>query len=168
MARGIELVTDDDDRITSISIFVSAGDKSSSASAFPEAHFFYSKGIDLLKEEDWTNNYRTCCDLWMKAADTASLTSDFPHMKKCLAILFDHCKDPADFLNASYIQVRHLSSKDDPASLDIGIEALQMAGEKIPSKNLPLHIIVSTNALNHISLHINPNYSSVYATYSFT
>ena len=145
LARGNEFIADEEDRIATASIFLSAGEKSMLASALPEAYFFFDKGIYLLREDDWTNNYRLCCDIYTKAADTAALTTDFQDMDRCLAILFDHCKGSiVDCLNASYIQVRSMVSRDDPAALDTGLEALRLAGEKIPSRNLVMHTIVSS------------------------
>mmetsp|Transcript_25283 Transcript_25283/g.60782 ORF Transcript_25283/g.60782 Transcript_25283/m.60782 type:complete len:1028 (+) Transcript_25283:177-3260(+) len=142
LARGIELVTDDD-RILIAEIFFRAGEKSMKASAFLEAHFFFAKGVQLLRKDDWTKHYRLCCDIWMKAADTAYLTSDYQDMNKCLSIIFEHSKGYiADFLDASIIQVRSLSSRDDPTALDVGIEALRVAGEKFPSRNFALHSLV--------------------------
>ena len=145
LARGNEFIADEEDRIATACIFLSAGEKSMLASALPEAYFFFDKGIYLLREVDWTNNYRLCCDIYTKAADTAALTTDFQDMDRCLAILFDHCKGSiVDCLNASYIQVRSMVSRDDPAALDTGLEALRLAGEKIPSRNLVMHTIVSS------------------------
>lgn len=144
LARGIELITKDDDRITTVSIFLHAGEKSLAASAFPEAHFFFSKGIALLHEEDWTNNYQLCCDIYMKDADTASITGDFHDMDTCLKVLFGHCKGClVDYLNATYIQVKSFGTRDNPAAIDIGIEALRMAGVKFPSQRLSQHTLVS-------------------------
>lgn len=152
IARGTELVTDENDRIAMAHIFLSAGGKSMAASAFPGAHFFFTKGINLLREDDWTKHYRLCCDMYMKAADTAALTADFKKMDICLTILFDHCKGGSliDFLNASYIQVRSMFVRDDPACLEVGLEALRVAGEKFPSRNMAMHTVVS---IYHVCLH---------------
>mmetsp|Transcript_36638 Transcript_36638/g.77303 ORF Transcript_36638/g.77303 Transcript_36638/m.77303 type:complete len:1032 (-) Transcript_36638:196-3291(-) len=142
LSHGIELITDEEDRIATTRIFLSAGEKSMEASAFPEAHFFFTKGIYLLHDEDWVRNYRLCCDIYTKAADTAALTTDFEDMNKCLAVLFNNCKGSiVDCLNASYIQVRTMMSRDDPEALDTGLEALRLAGEKFPSQNLAAHTV---------------------------
>eukprot|EP00581_Thalassiosira_minuscula_P032876 CAMPEP_0183766824 /NCGR_PEP_ID=MMETSP0739-20130205/11806_1 /TAXON_ID=385413 /ORGANISM="Thalassiosira miniscula, Strain CCMP1093" /LENGTH=633 /DNA_ID=CAMNT_0026005661 /DNA_START=1 /DNA_END=1899 /DNA_ORIENTATION=+ len=142
LSHGIELITDEEDRIATTRIFLSAGEKSMEASAFPEAHFFFTKGIYLLRNEDWVRNYRLCCDIYTKAADTAAITTDFEDMNKCLAVLFNNCKGSiVDCLNASYIQVRTMMSRDDPEALDTGLEALRLAGEKFPSQNLAVHTI---------------------------
>lgn len=144
LARGNELITDEADRIATVTIFLSAGEKSMSASAFPEAHFFLTKGIDLLREGDWESNYRLCCDIYMKDADTAAITGDIRDMDKCLAVLFHQCKESlVDHINASYIQVRSLLSRDDPSTLDVGLEALKIAGVNFPDSHLRVHIIVS-------------------------
>jgi len=109
LARGNGIITDEEDRISTAFIFLNAGEKSMAASAFPEAHFFFSEGIKLLHNDDWTSNqnYRLCCDLYIKAADMGGLTADFKDMDKCLKVLFAHCHGASvDFLNASYLQVR--------------------------------------------------------------
>mmetsp|Transcript_12829 Transcript_12829/g.27849 ORF Transcript_12829/g.27849 Transcript_12829/m.27849 type:complete len:527 (-) Transcript_12829:317-1897(-) len=147
LARGIELLTDDDDRIAMAHIFLRAGEKSMSASAFSEANFFFAHAISSLHKDDWNNNYRLCCDIYTKAADTAFIQDAGNSMDTYLAILFDHCGrrkkgSLLDFLNASYIQVRSLASREDPSALDVGIEALRLAGVNLPSRNLAMHTIV--------------------------
>ena len=117
------------------------------ASAFPEAYFFFAKGVHLLREEDWTSNYRLCCDIYTKAADTAALTTDFNDMDRCLAVLFVRCKGSiVDYLNAAYILVRSMVAQNNPASLDTGLEALRFAGEKYPSQNIAMHTVMSLPA----------------------
>ncbi|KAL7541321.1 hypothetical protein ACHAXR_010809 [Thalassiosira sp. AJA248-18] len=137
LARGNKLITEEEDRISTVGIFRSAGEKSMSVSAFPEAHFFFAKGIDLLCESDWTNNYRLCCDIYMKDADTAAITGNIEDMTKCLTVLIDHCKGSiVDFLTASYIKARSLAAMGDPFAIDVGLEALRLAGEPFPTRNL--------------------------------
>ena len=144
LARGIELIAEDEDRLDIASIFLSAGERSSSAAAFPEAHFFLTKSVFLLRESDWADHYRLCSDVYMKCADTAALSGNDRDQDKCLAVLFERCGGSVvDYLNATYIQVRSLQAKDSPDALDVGLEALRTAGETFPSKNLTLHTMVS-------------------------
>lgn len=81
----------------------------------------------------------------MLAADTAANQED---MDKFLSVLFLHCSSSkpetqVDFLDASYIEVRFMSTKNDPESLQICLEALRGVGEKFPSRNMSLHTMVS-------------------------
>ena len=142
IARGNDLVTDDNDRITMANIFYTAGEKSMTTGAFPEARFFFNKGIKLLNESDWANNYRLCCDIYMKAADTAALTADFRDMDKLLKVLFSNCKDSmVDYLNASSIQAKSLLVRTDQRSLTVCLGALRYAGVKFPTNNLAMHTV---------------------------
>lgn len=152
LARGNELIIEEEDRIVTASIFLNAGEKSRSACAFSEAHFFFAKGKSLLRHADWARHYRLCCDIYMKDADTAAIIGDFRDMDECLAVLFKYCKGSLDdYLNASYIRVRYLATRDDPAAIDIGLEALKMAGENFPSrdKNHLVHIFIGLAKLRH-------------------
>ena len=58
LARGNELITGDDDRISMAHVFKISGEKSMSAFAFNEAHYYFTKSIHLLREEDWRTQYR--------------------------------------------------------------------------------------------------------------
>ncbi|KAL7549174.1 hypothetical protein ACHAWF_012443 [Thalassiosira exigua] len=143
LSRGIKLIVTKEDRVAAADVFLNAGEKSKAASAFPEAHFFFKKGYEVLREEDWATDYRLFCDLYMKAADTAALTGDFKHMEECLAIVFSHCEGfLVDFLNASFIKARAMASRDDPEALDVGLEALRLAGEKFPTRNHAVHSLL--------------------------
>jgi hypothetical protein len=122
-------------------VFLTAGEKSMAASAFPEAQFFLAKAICLIQDEDWSTDYHLCWDIYTKAADIASMTADFTFADKCLSVLFAHEPSLVGFLNASYIKVRSLRSKDDSSSLRVGIEALKMAGVTFPGQNFALHTI---------------------------
>ena len=145
LARGIELIKDETDRIHTANIFLSAGEKSLASGAISEALFFFGKGISLMHDADWTTNYRLCCDLYTKAADTAALTSSFEEMESYLNCLYSKCACKArcvDYLNASFIQVRSMAARDDRDSLKFGLAALRRSGESFPSQNLTMHTAV--------------------------
>ena len=144
LARGLSLITDEEDRISTAHIFQKTGEKSLAANAFAEAHFFFAKGSSLLRDEDWGNHFRLCADIYLQQADSAALTTDFRDMDNCLGVLFDRCKDysPVDYLNASYIKVRALTARDDQAAVDIALEALSLVGETFPSQNLAKHTVL--------------------------
>ena len=111
---------------------------------FPEAHFFFNRAISLLRANDWGAHYQLCCDVYMQAADAASLIADYRSMESCLRELFQHCKvSIVDFLNASYIRARSLIVRDDPAALDVCLQALRYADEKFPQQNFLVHTVVS-------------------------
>jgi len=142
LARGISSI-EEKDRISTIRIFLNAGDKSNSASAFPVALSWYSFGISLLREQDWLHHHQLCADLYLKAADSSSITGDYDDTNSWLAIIFDRCKENVvDLLSAYYIQVRKLGVKDeDPRALDFGLEALKLVNIRFPSKNMRFHIM---------------------------
>jgi predicted ATPase len=144
LARGMGLI-EEKDRIPTIHVFQNAGDKSNSACAFPVALSWYSFGISLLREEDWLHHRRLCADVYLKAADSSSITGNYENMNSWLAIIFDQCKgSKVDLLTAYYIQVRKLAAKDeDPRALDVGLEALRLVNIRFPDKNMMPHIMVS-------------------------
>ena len=144
-ARGLELIKDKVDRIHTANIFLSAGEKSLASGAISEALFFFGRGVSLMHDADWTTNYRLCCDLYTKAADTAALTSSFEEMESYLKCLYSNCECKArcvDYLNASFIQVRSMAARDDRDSLSVGLDALRRCGENFPSQNLTMHTVV--------------------------
>lgn len=143
LARGMSSLQDKD-RILTARIFLNAGEKSNSVSAFPVSLSWLSFGISLLQDHDWLHHRRLCADIYLKAADAASITGDYDNMNSWLAIIFDRCKDSVvDLLTAYYIRVRKLAAKDeDPKALDVGLEALRLVNIRFPSKNMMLHIMV--------------------------
>eukprot|EP00579_Thalassiosira_antarctica_P001271 CAMPEP_0201865614 /NCGR_PEP_ID=MMETSP0902-20130614/441_1 /ASSEMBLY_ACC=CAM_ASM_000551 /TAXON_ID=420261 /ORGANISM="Thalassiosira antarctica, Strain CCMP982" /LENGTH=874 /DNA_ID=CAMNT_0048390405 /DNA_START=134 /DNA_END=2756 /DNA_ORIENTATION=- len=144
LARGNPKSLQNEDRISTVRIFLNAGVKSYSASAFPVALSWFSFGISLLQEQDWLHHRRLCADIYLKAADASSITGDYDDMNSWLAIIFDRCNDSVvDLLTAYYIRVRKLAAKDeDPKALDVGLEALRLVNIRFPSKNMILHIMV--------------------------
>ncbi|KAL7547914.1 hypothetical protein ACHAWF_011188 [Thalassiosira exigua] len=146
LSRGYELIEDEEGRIATANIFLSAGEKSMRNGGTAEAHFFFSKGMNMLREDDWTTNYRLCCDIYMKAANSASLRGDSKDLEKFLAMLFKCCRESVDSLNASYIQVRSMCtwgfSGGQQRCLEVGLQALRAAGINIPQRNLGMHVLI--------------------------
>ena len=146
LARGYEFIREPKERITAARIFLQAGDKYKAASAFPEAHFFFARGIHVLHREDWAQHYRLCCDVYMAAAEVAQITGSHEDTEEWLKIIFEHSKDSIDDqFRAYFIQVKSLASRNQmEAAIDLGMGALRfLVGEQFPSRNLALHTLVS-------------------------
>jgi len=124
-------------------IFLIAGEKSRAASAFPEAQFFFARGIFLIRDEvDWKDNYRMCVDCYSKAAETAALTGDYEKMDEWLNIVLLRSKELDDQLRAYYIRVKALASQAEmEPAVDVGLEAMKLVGVKMPSRNVLMHTL---------------------------
>lgn len=145
LARGYKLITEREERIDAMQIFLMAGEKSRAASAFPEAQFFFARGIFLIRDEvDWKDNYRMCIDCCSKAAEAAALTGDYEKMDEWLNIVLLRSKELDDQLRAYYIRVKALASQAEmEPAVDAGLEAMKLVGVKMPSRNVLMHTLVS-------------------------
>ena len=147
LARGCHLVHEDD-RIPIAELFKSAGEKSLRTFAFPEAHFFFEKGVALLDDQDWLKHYRLTCDLWVLLADCEIKSRDMTSLQGRLKNIFEHVEEGStDWLNATHIKVLSMTLEGNRNVLDTGFAALRMAGVKFPTTNLPMHTIVSKQFL---------------------
>ncbi len=146
LARGYKLISNRDERVLiTRRIFLRAGDKAAAASAFPEAKFFYSRGIDMIdNDEDWRGNYQLCMDCYLKGAEAAAIAGDYAQMDVWLSVVIRRSIGLDDQFRAHYIHVRSLAQRNEMENaVDVGLEALELIGIRIPSDNVKLHTFVS-------------------------
>lgn len=144
LARGYKLIPEEE-RIAAAKIFLRAGYDFQTATAFLDAHFFYARGISMLRNLDWASNYWLSCDLYMKASEVAIITKAHDDVDKWLGILLLKTTVDDQF-TAQCIKIKFLVSIEEmDAAFDLGLKALAGVGVKFPSHILPLHTLVSVD-----------------------
>jgi len=143
LARGYELIPEDD-RIATAKIFLRAGDDSQLVAAFPEAHFFYARGIAMLCNQDWMYNYRLSFDLYMKASEVAIITKAYKDVDQWIElVLLRTSSSPEDNIRAIHLKARTLAVREDfEGAVKLALKALSAVGVKIPTRNLAMHTMV--------------------------
>jgi len=145
LARGYKLISHRDERVVIAGrIFLRAGDKAAAASAFPEAKFFYARGIDMIdNDEDWESSYQLCMDCFSKGAEAAAIAGDYEQMDAWLSVAIRRSIGLDDQFRAHYIHVRSLAQRNEmEKAVDVGLEALELIGVRIPSDNVKLHTLI--------------------------
>ncbi|MEI2582596.1 PAS domain S-box protein, partial [Scytonema sp. PRP1] len=124
---GIELESDQTERIKIAKLNLIAGQKAKTATAYEAALKYFKTGLKLLSTESWHNQYDLTLTLYSQAAGAAYLQGYFDEMEQFVEVVLDHAKTAIDKVQVydSKIQ-RYLSQGNPKEALKIGLEVLQL------------------------------------------
>jgi PAS domain S-box-containing protein len=85
--RGAARLVDDDEKEHIAEVDLRAGRKAKAAAAYASALAYFSAGVALLDESDWTSRYELTFSLWLECAECTLLTGNFDKAERLIAEL---------------------------------------------------------------------------------
>ncbi|HEY9663241.1 MAG TPA: serine/threonine-protein kinase PknK, partial [Allocoleopsis sp.] len=138
---GIELITDQAERIKAAELNFIAGQKAKAATAYVAAIEYLQVGLSLLGTESWKYEYDLTLSLHTEAAEAAFLNGNFAAMQR-LAEIVQHCaKTLLDSIKVYEIQIQAWMGQNKLLeALNTGLKVLQQLGMKFPASSNPADI----------------------------
>ena len=78
------IVNDSKERTKMAELFLKAGEKSNSLTAFKSASIYFANGMKLLKESDWKENYELSLKLYSVASEVAYCQMNYSLMDEII------------------------------------------------------------------------------------
>jgi predicted ATPase/signal transduction histidine kinase/ActR/RegA family two-component response regulator len=121
-----------------------AGEKARASAAYSVAFAYFKKGRELLREEDWQDDYPLAFSLGIQCAETAYLAG---HPEVCLTIVGEtlaRVNRPGDKAEIYDVQIRCLilSGQEDKA-IEISLAVLRELGIRFPGRPGNVHIVTA-------------------------
>ncbi|MHC5821034.1 MAG: ATP-binding protein, partial [Nostoc sp.] len=139
---GISLLTDDVEKSKVAQINLNAAQKARRATAYSAAFSYAEKGISLLDDNSWQQQYNITLGLHNIAADTAFLTGRFAEITQLMQLVKLNSQTVVDNLAVYEAQIQAYSAqKNYQKSIDTGLEFLQLLGIKLPSQPSKLQVL---------------------------
>lgn len=132
---GAEKIVDKDEKIYLSRLNLKAGNKAIASTAFPQALLYFEKGLHILDDKYWKDQYSLVLELTTSAADAAYLSGQYEKVDRLIATLLLNSKSLTDSAKGYEIDIKKLIAQNKPLdAVKLGLNILKKMGI-----NLPLH-----------------------------
>jgi PAS domain S-box-containing protein len=131
--RGAALLIDPDEKAHVAAVDLTAGRKAKASAAFASARAYFSAGMALLDERDWSTQYDLMFNLWFERAECEFLTSNFDTAEQLIGELLQREASKVDQAAIYHLKVQLHEVKGEYArAVASAIACLNLLGIDIP------------------------------------
>lgn len=139
--KGSALILDRTEKINLARLNLKAGKNAVLSSAFLAASVYLKLGISLLKEEDWSDYFELCLELYSCCAETEYAVGSYEEMSVILNEIFTRARGVKDSLRANYTLFRSFAAQGDyKNAIGTGFDVLEALGESF-EKNAGIYAV---------------------------
>jgi predicted ATPase/transcriptional regulator with GAF, ATPase, and Fis domain len=130
--RGAALLIDRDEKAQVATIDLRAGRKAKAAAAYASAREYFSAGMALLDETDWSSQYELTFSLWLERAE-CELSGSFENIEYLIAELLQRGRSKVDRAAAYRLKIElHILKGEYPQAVASALSCLMLFGIDIP------------------------------------
>ncbi|MBE9002094.1 serine/threonine-protein kinase PknK [Nostoc sp. LEGE 12447] len=130
---GIELLSEQSERSQTAKLNLLAAKKARAASAYSAALRYLIRGIELLTDDSWQQQYDLSLVLHEEAAEAAYLCRDFDGMERWGKIVLKEAKTSLDLLKTYEVKIATCVVQTKLVeAVKIGLQALELLGVSLP------------------------------------
>ncbi len=138
---GIEVITDEVERISIANLNLIAGQRAKIATAYMAAIEYLQIGLRLLTENSWSKQYNLTLSLHTEAAEAAFLSGDIEEMQKLAEMVQNCAKTLLDSINIYEVQIQaYMVQNKLLEALNTGLQVLKRLGIEFPNSPSPSDI----------------------------
>jgi predicted ATPase/GAF domain-containing protein len=131
--RGAALQVEQDEKKRVATINLRAGRKAKASAAYASARAYFSAGMALLDETDWSSQYKLTFSLWLESAECEFLSGDFDKAEQLIMELLQRGTSKVDQAAAYQLKVQlHMVKGDHAQAVDSALRCLRLFGIDIP------------------------------------
>ncbi|MDZ8050489.1 MAG: AAA family ATPase [Aulosira sp. ZfuVER01] len=132
---GAELITDASEREQLANLNLIAGRQAKSATAYEAALRYLNTGIMFLEPHSWQTQYDLTLNLYLAAAETEYLNTNYEQANLQIETLLENVKDTLQKARVYEIKIQSLISQNQlQLAVDIALEVLQTLGVTLESE----------------------------------
>ncbi len=133
--RGTALLAGLNEKMQVAEINLRAGRKAKASAAYASARAYFSAGMALLEEMDWSRQYELTFSLWLEHAECAFLTGDFDKAEKLIAELLQRGTSKIDLAAVYYLKIQfHVMKSENPQAVASALTCLRLFGIDLPAQ----------------------------------
>ncbi len=137
----IDLMDSKEERARISSLNLLAGNKANSTSAYELALNYFTNGIKLLGRNCWEDDYRKTCLLYVNAAESAYVNTNFELQDYFSEVVLKRAKSINDKLKVFELKFQACIAQDKlEEAKDFAITVLKDMGEDFPRKPTQIHV----------------------------
>ncbi|MDB4870448.1 MAG: multi-sensor signal transduction multi-kinase [Gemmatimonadales bacterium] len=132
--RGAALLIDRDEKVQVAAIDLRAGKKAKASAAFASARAYFSAGMALLDESDWSSQHELTFSLWLERAECEFLSGHLEKTEQLIAELLGRAASKVDQAAVYQLKVRlHTVKGDYLQATDNALKCLGLFGIDLPA-----------------------------------
>jgi predicted ATPase/class 3 adenylate cyclase len=132
---GAGLLTDKKEKNFLAGLNMLAGNKAMATAAYPQALQYFEKGICVLDEDDWNNQYDFSLQLAGNAGEAAYLSGEYEKVDKLVQEIAAHSRSLIDSVKAYEIEIKKLIAQNKLIeAIRLGLHILLRLGIRLPMK----------------------------------
>jgi predicted ATPase/transcriptional regulator with GAF, ATPase, and Fis domain len=133
--RGAALLVDRDEKVRVAAIDLRAGRKAKASAAYTSAQEYFSAGMALLDERDWSSQYELTFSLWLERAECELLNGNFDKAEQLIVNLLQRAASKVDQASVYLLQVRlYELTGVFPEAVATALACLKLFGIDIPPR----------------------------------
>lgn len=111
-----------------------AGRKARASAAYEQAFLYFEKGLLLLPQNCWSNNYTFTLELYDEAAEIAFLCGEMDRVGHLVNVILANVKDLNDSIKANEVKIQQLIARNQHnEAISLGLEILKKYGIRFPA-----------------------------------
>ena len=132
--RGAERLIDRDEKVKVATIDLRAGRKAKASAAYASARKYFSAGMALLDERDWTSQYELTFSLWLERAECELLSGHFENAEQLIGELLQRAASKVDQAAVYRLKVQlHLMKSENQQAVATALTCLRQLGIDLPA-----------------------------------
>jgi predicted ATPase len=121
---------------------LTAGRKANANAAYEPAYAYLRRGLALLTEDSWLNDYELTLSLHIAAAEAAYLSSDLDEMSRLVRIILDNARDLMDKVRAYEVEIQsYITQNQLLQAVQTALPVLELLGLKFPANPGRHHVL---------------------------
>ena len=130
--RSAALLIDRNEKAQVAAINLRAGRKAKASAAYASAREYFSAGMALLDESDWSSQYELTFSLWLERAE-CELSASFENIEHLIAELLQRGRSKVDRAAAYRLKIQlHILKGEYPQAVSSALACLMLFGMDIP------------------------------------
>jgi PAS domain S-box-containing protein len=132
--HGAALLIDRDEKRQVATLDLRAGRKAKASTAYASAREYFSAGMALLDERDWSSQYELTFSLWLERAECELLSGNFENAEQLIMELLQRGTSKVDAAAAYHLKVQlHIVKGEHAQAVDSALRCLRLFGIDIPA-----------------------------------
>jgi predicted ATPase/serine phosphatase RsbU (regulator of sigma subunit) len=131
--HSLELLNNQTERLEIAKLNLMAGNKAKAAAAYQPALRYFNRGLKLLHEESWHQQYELMLALHIEGAETAYLNGDFKLMDTLSQTVLEQAQNWLDKVGVYQVKIAAYQAQNQLLNgLNTGLEILKLLGISFP------------------------------------
>ncbi|MGH2564670.1 MAG: ATP-binding protein, partial [Ginsengibacter sp.] len=132
---GADKISDKKEKLYLANLNLTAGHKAIASTAYPQALQYFEKGLNVLDEKDWENQYDLLLQMTTNAADAAYLSGQYDKVDQLINIILEKSRSLIDSAKGYEINIKKLIAQNKPLeAVELGLNILKKFGINLPLK----------------------------------